>query len=73
MEESEIQLSSFTPEQRSEVKSLMVEAMDEYFKNKGTTARHFMVNTAIFIGSLTAIVGGIKIILSWFGISVITR
>lgn len=65
--------SSFTPEQREELKDLIAEAIDCYFTKKGKTTKHLLLTAAAIIGSLTIILGGIKTILAWLGFSYIAK
>lgn len=63
--------SVFSIEQRDEIKDLMHEALTEYFAQKGSVAKQIIIGTAILVGSITVVLGGVKTILSWIGIGYI--
>lgn len=64
---------SFTTEQRAEIKSIVHEALVEFFTAKGTLSKNILVTTATVIGAIVVIGGGFKWMLGLFGISLITR
>lgn len=65
--------SSFTPEQREELKEMMTDAIDCYFTRKGKTTKHLLITAATVIGSITVILVGIKTILGWLGFTYIAK
>ena len=68
-----IQQSNFTPEQKEEIKSLVHEALVEFFASKGNLTRNILVTTATVIGSLVVIFGGIKWVLGLIGFTYISK
>ena len=59
--------------QREEIKSLVQEALTDYFTTKGKLGKNLVVGAAIVVGSLTVIFGGLKAILGWIGFSYIGK
>lgn len=57
----------FTNKQREEIKKIMHEALVEFFSSKGKATKQILIATAIVIGSLTVILGGVKTFLAWIG------
>lgn len=58
---------------KSELKPLVHEALTEYFEDKGSMTKKVLIGTAVVIGSITVIFGGIKAILGWLGFSYISK
>lgn len=65
--------SRFSIEERAEIKSLMHEAMDEYFADKGKTGKHWLITMATIVASVTVILGGIKMMLTWLGFHYVVK
>lgn len=65
--------SAFTEEQRSELKTLMVEAINEYFDSKGRTVTQWLILAAKIVAAVTIITAGIKGFLALLGFSYIPR
>lgn len=63
--------SSFTPEQKAEIKAIVHEALVEFFKGFGPIGKNVIVTTAVVLGSITIIFGGVKTLLTWIGFSYI--
>lgn len=59
--------STFTKEQRDELKAIVHEAMTDYFLQKGKSGKALIVGAAIIIGSIAVIFGGLKSLLGWLG------
>jgi hypothetical protein len=59
--------SSFTEQQKEELKQMMFEVIDSYFRNKGQMGKHWLITAATIIGAVTVILGGFKAILGWLG------
>lgn len=55
-------MSTFTDEQKEEIKGIFREALNEYFATQGKTAKAVLLGMATIIGSLVVIFGGFK----WF-------
>lgn len=52
-----------------EIEAIVVNALKVYFEKKGTSLKTILIGTAIIIGAITVIFGGIKAILGWLGFS----
>jgi hypothetical protein len=65
--------SSFTKEQREEIKNIVHEALGEFFASKGKVTKQYLIGAAVVIGSLTVILGGFKAILGWLGFTYIGK
>ena len=63
----------FDKEQRGEIKSLVSEAMVEYFESKGKMGKQWVIGAAVVIGSITVILGGVKTLLGWLGFHLISK
>lgn len=57
----------FTDDQRAEIKSLLHEALREYFGILGKGAKFWIVTIALIIGSFSVIFGGLKSFLAFIG------
>lgn len=68
-----MQQNLFTDEQREEIKSLVHEALIEFFATKGTLTKNILVTAATIIGALVIIGGGFKWIIGVLGFSVISK
>lgn len=64
--------SVFTKEQREEIMQLQFEAIERYFESKGKTWKAYLVTAATVVGSLTVILGGLKALLGFLGITIIS-
>jgi hypothetical protein len=62
-------MSEFTDKQREEIKSVVHEALTEFFKGYSIAGKNIVVTTAVIIGSLLVIFGGIKSVLAFIGFS----
>lgn len=58
---------------RDEMRKIMSETITDYFEKKGTISKNLLIATATVITSITLIVGGLKIILGWFGINILSK
>lgn len=63
----------FTPDERREIKAIFNEAISEYFKNTGTIGRNILLGTAAIVGSIIVILGGLKTMAAWIGISIMRQ
>jgi hypothetical protein len=63
----------FTEEERAEVKTLVNEALVEFFRGYGLRGRNTIVTAGLIIGSLVVILGGIKTVLGWIGFNYVMR
>lgn len=61
----------FSEAQRAEIKAIVHEALAEFFKGYGITGKNIIVTTAVIIGSLAVITGGLKWIIGLFGYSIL--
>lgn len=64
---------SFTNDQKQEIKSLVHEAIAEYFSTKSKSAKAILIAAATIVGSLTVIFGGFKVVLGWLGFTLINK
>ena len=58
---------------KEDIRAIVENTMTDVLKGKGMLAKNVIVTTAIVIGSITAIVLGVKTIIGWFGITIINR
>lgn len=63
----------FTDEQRDEIKTIVHEALVEFFSTKGVLTKNIIVTIAVIVGSFAVIFGGIKWLLGLLGIGFITK
>lgn len=63
----------FTKREREEIKTLVQEAMLEFFQNFGIRGKNTVVTTAVILSSLVGIVVAIKTILGWLWFGAITK
>jgi hypothetical protein len=63
--------TTFTPEQKQEIKEIVHEALSEFFRGYGMTAKNVIITAAILIASITAIFGGIKTLFAWLGFTIL--
>ena len=59
--------SVFSDVEREEVKNIVHEALNEFFKTYGLRGKNLIVTAALLIGALVVIFGGIKSVLGWLG------
>lgn len=59
--------SIFTDAERAEIKTIVHEALVEFFKGYGMKGKNTIVTAGIIIGALVVILGGFKTILGWVG------
>ena len=52
---------------KEEIAPLVHDALVQFFSTKGGLAKKVIIGTAVVIGSLTVIFGGLKTILVWIG------
>lgn len=55
---------------KEDIREIVRDEFSAIFRGKGILAKNTLITTAIVIGSITAIVLGLKTILMWFGIIV---
>lgn len=65
--------SVFTDEQREEIKVIMHEALGEFFTDKGKLGKNIILTTAVIIGALAVIAGGLKWLLGFIGFTYIGK
>ena len=53
-----------------ELEEIIINAQRKYFEQKGSVAKNWLVGTAVVVAALTVILGGIKTLLAWVGISI---
>lgn len=63
----------FNEAQKAEIKNIMHDALNEYFTDKGKWGKNLIIGTAVIVGSLTVILGGVKAIAAWVGLGFITK
>lgn len=65
--------SLFTVEERAEIKSLVKESLHEFFRGIGIKGYGSLTTTAIIVGALVVIFGGVKTVLGWIGFIYLSR
>lgn len=55
------------------IAQIVDETLVTFFTVKGTTVKSFLITTAVVIGAITVILGGLKAILGWLGFSYIIK
>ena len=58
---------------KEDIKTLMHEAMTEYFEEKGTLTKKYLIATATIVGSIVVIGGGLKALLGWIGFTYMSK
>ena len=58
---------------KEEIEEIVTQSMASYFEKKGTTLKAILIGTAVVVGSLTVILGGIKAILAYLGFTYIGK
>lgn len=58
---------------KDEIRDIVVEAIDAYFRNKGKLTFSFIVGSSVLIGALVVIFGGFKTVLAWLGFSYMSK
>lgn len=58
---------------KEDIEEIVISSLNGYFQKKGTTFRSFILGTAMIIGALTVILGGLKTILAWIGFTYISK
>lgn len=61
------QHAPFTTEQENRIKGIVIEGIDEYFKNKGMTAKQWLITAATVVTAITVIGVSLKTLLGWIG------
>lgn len=56
-----------------EIKKLVSEALEDSYKGYGKKGKALLISVAVIITSLTAILGGLKIMLGWIGFNYISK
>ena len=51
------------------IAAIFHKTLTEYFEKKGTSLKTILIGTAMIIGAITVILGGLKAILGWLGFS----
>ena len=54
-----------TDEER--IAAIFHKTLTEYFEKKGTSLKTILIGTAVIVGAITVILGGLKSILGWIG------
>lgn len=50
---------------------MMTDAIDSYFRSKGSTLRNILVGMAVLVTAITVILGGVKTLLAWAGYKIV--
>ena len=58
---------------KDEIEEIVINALRVYFERKGTTVKTILIGTAVIVGAITVILGGLKAILGWLGFSYIIK
>lgn len=59
--------SVFSEDERAEIKQIVHEALNEFFRDYGKNAKTILLTVAAIVGAITVILGGMKSILAWLG------
>ena len=58
---------------KEDIETIVITSLNGYFQKTGMTLRSIIIGTAMVIGALTVILGGLKTILAWLGFSYIVK
>ena len=69
----EARIKELMAAQEARIKELIHCSLAAYIAKKGKTAKSLLMTTATVVASVTVILGGLKIVLGWFGFTYIGK